>query len=48
MQKVGRNPTSIKLLPATKTLPTEKIKQAFLSGENKIQELQQKHEKHLD
>ncbi len=46
--KVGRSGDEVKLLLATKTVPAEIIKQALifennLIGENKIQELSQKH-----
>lgn len=50
----GRNPLAVKLLLATKTVPTEKIKMALqvgeasndvmLIGENKVQELKEKFE----
>lgn len=48
-QKYGRNISEVKLLLATKTVPAEKIREAFsrssrnLIGENKIQELKSKH-----
>lgn len=45
----GRNPEDVKLLLATKTVPAEKIREALSSGElligeNKVQELKEKHE----
>lgn len=45
----GRNPDEVKLLLATKTVPAEKIIEAFQSGEtligeNKVQELKEKYD----
>lgn len=45
----GRNKSEVKLLLATKTVPAERIKEAFVAGqtliaENKIQELKSKYE----
>lgn len=47
-QSVGRDPKNVKLLLATKTVPTDRIKQALdagetLIGENKVQEVQEKY-----
>jgi len=48
-EKSGRNPSEVKLLLATKTVPSEKIKIAIesgeiLIGENKVQEIKEKYE----
>lgn len=48
-EKCGRNPNEVKLLMATKTIDTDRIKQAItagetLIGENKVQELRDKYE----
>lgn len=48
-KKAGRNPQEVQLLLATKTVEPERILQAFacgctLIGENKVQELRDKHE----
>lgn len=48
-KKAGRNPKEVQLLLATKTVEPERILQAFncgctLIGENKVQELRDKHE----
>lgn len=45
--KAGRDPASVRLLLATKTVPAERIKMALelggvLTGENKVQELKEK------
>jgi len=49
----GRNPETVKVLLATKTVPAEKIKEALSAGyrliaENKVQELQEKYLKLLE
>ncbi len=47
--KVGRDPSSVRLLPVTKTVPAERLRIAFAAGceemgENKIQEAREKSE----
>ena len=48
-QKIGRNPAEVRLLPVTKTLPIERIEQAYqlgfhCFGENKVLEAKDKYE----
>ncbi len=48
-QRMGRDPTSVRLLPVTKTVPAEKLRLAYAAGchemgENKIQEAREKFE----
>src|SRR5699024_12181002 len=48
-EKAHRDPQSVRLLLATKTVPVEKIKEAIslgypLIGENKVQEIEEKYE----
>lgn len=52
-RKAGRDPATVQLLLATKTVSAEKIKEALLLGEpliaeNKVQELKEKHAALLD
>jgi hypothetical protein len=47
--KAGRNPSSVRLLPVTKTVPAERLRIAYAAGchemgENKIQEAREKSE----
>ncbi|MDO8334327.1 MAG: YggS family pyridoxal phosphate-dependent enzyme [Nitrosomonas sp.] len=48
-QRIGRDPSSVRLLPVTKTVPAERLRIAFAAGchemgENKIQEAREKSE----
>jgi len=48
-KRVGRDPSSVRLLPVTKTVPAERLRIAFAAGchemgENKIQEAREKSE----
>ncbi len=47
--KAGREPSSVRLLPVTKTVPAERLRIAFAAGceemgENKVQEAREKSE----
>lgn len=48
-ERIGRDPSSVRLLPVTKTVPAERLRIAFAAGchemgENKIQEAREKSE----
>ena len=48
-QRIGRSPTEVRLLPVTKTLPAERVEQAYqlgfhCFGENKVLEAKGKYE----
>lgn len=48
-QRIGRNPAEVRLLPVTKTLPAERVEQAYqlgfrCFGENKVMEAKAKYE----